>query len=286
VISSTTVVGGYSKEAYEHVSYFHIERNAARAGVDSLGEDAFYVNTTVDRFDSYGVADGVGGWRNQGVDPSLFSSTLMRECLLASSTINSENGHTCPKQLIETAIEAMRETHNDTKFSLLGSSTAITTIIDKEDESAKICNLGDSGFLHIRNGAIIARSKEQTHYFNCPFQLSLPTPGYNSITDTPEKGDLYAIGELRPNDILLLASDGLFDNVADNDIITALKDATSENLKEKMVQLAAFCLDQALDSSVLSPFALNARKQGYTTECGGKLDDLTVVITLVEPSTS
>ena len=142
----------------------------------------------------------------------------MRECLLASSTINSENGHTCPKQLIETAIEAMRETHNDTKFSLLGSSTAITTIIDKEDErykngsniselkhnnSAKICNLGDSGFLHIRNGAIIARSKEQTHYFNCPFQLSLPTPGYNSITDTPEKGDLYAVEELRPNGYLL-----------------------------------------------------------------------------------
>merc|ERR1712106_470584 len=68
LISSTTVVGGYSKEAYEHVSYFHIEKNAARAGVDSLGEDAFYVNSTVDRFDSYGVADGVGGWRNQGVD--------------------------------------------------------------------------------------------------------------------------------------------------------------------------------------------------------------------------
>ena len=56
----------------------------------------------------------------------------------------------------------------------------------------------------------------------------------------------------------------------------ALKDASSENLKEKMVQLAAFCLEQALDSRVLSPFALNARKQGYTTECGGKLDDLTM----------
>ena len=133
-ITSTTVVGGYSKEAYEHVSYFHIENSTARAGVDSLGEDAFYINTTLDRFDSYGVADGVGGWRNQGVDPSLFSSTLMRECLLASSVINSKNADVCPKQLIVTAIDAMTETHNDTKFSLLGSSTAITAIVDKDSE--------------------------------------------------------------------------------------------------------------------------------------------------------
>ena len=133
-ITSTTVVGGYSKEAYEHVSYFHIENSTARAGVDSLGEDAFYINTTLDRFDSYGVADGVGGWRNQGVDPSLFSSTLMRECLLASSVINNKNADVCPKQLIVTAIDAMTETHNDTKFSLLGSSTAITAIVDKDSE--------------------------------------------------------------------------------------------------------------------------------------------------------
>lgn len=27
-----------------------------------------------------GVADGVGGWRDYGVDPSQFSSTLMKTC--------------------------------------------------------------------------------------------------------------------------------------------------------------------------------------------------------------
>ena len=29
---------------------------------------------------SQGVADGVGGWRDYGVDPSQFSATLMRTC--------------------------------------------------------------------------------------------------------------------------------------------------------------------------------------------------------------
>lgn len=31
-------------------------------------------------FSSSGVADGVGGWRDYGVDPSQFSGTLMRTC--------------------------------------------------------------------------------------------------------------------------------------------------------------------------------------------------------------
>ena len=29
---------------------------------------------------SSGVADGVGGWRDYGVDPSQFSGTLMKTC--------------------------------------------------------------------------------------------------------------------------------------------------------------------------------------------------------------
>lgn len=31
-------------------------------------------------FHPSGVADGVGGWRDYGVDPSQFSATLMRTC--------------------------------------------------------------------------------------------------------------------------------------------------------------------------------------------------------------
>jgi protein phosphatase PTC7 len=35
------------------------------------GEDAYYANTHL-----LAVADGVGGWNNQGVDPSLYSRAL------------------------------------------------------------------------------------------------------------------------------------------------------------------------------------------------------------------
>lgn len=45
---------------------------------------------------SVGVADGVGGWRNYGIDPSRFSYTLMETCerLVVSGKFNPRNpGH-------------------------------------------------------------------------------------------------------------------------------------------------------------------------------------------------
>ena len=62
----------------------------------------------------------------------------------------------------------------------------------------EICNLGDSGYIHIRDGCILSESVSQTHYFNCPFQLSLKTPNESSISDNPEKADFYKIEELLP----------------------------------------------------------------------------------------
>ena len=77
-------------------------------------------------------------------------------------------------------------------------------------------------------------------------------------------GNLWEIDKIL--DILLMASDGLFDNVSDQEILKALEETNSENLKEKSVRLAAFCINQALDPHVFSLFALNARKEDYATE--------------------
>jgi len=276
-VSITTAVGGYSKGAHDSYSYYMIEKDKEQAGIDSLGEDAFYLNKTKSDYDSYGVADGVGGWRNQGVDPSLFSSTLMRECLLASSQMNETS---CPKGILEEAMININETHKNTNYSLLGSSTAITSIIDKEAQSARICNLGDSGYLHIRAGRVISKSKDQTHYFNCPYQLAASTPGSRSITDTPKKGDIYKIKKILPQDILLLATDGLFDNVPQEYIEGLLNDVTEENLQMKLIELIRLGLTISLDDKFLSPFAIAARAEGYKKEIGGKLDDFTVLINL------
>lgn len=52
-------------------TYFSIHNIPHPDKVAKGGEDAYYVNSNL-----LAVADGVGGWNNQGVDPSLYSRTL------------------------------------------------------------------------------------------------------------------------------------------------------------------------------------------------------------------
>lgn len=54
----------------------------------------------------------------------------------------------------------------------VGSSTACVLIVHRG--MLHSANLGDSGYLVLRKGEIVYKSREQTHYFNAPFQLSLP----------------------------------------------------------------------------------------------------------------
>lgn len=54
----------------------------------------------------------------------------------------------------------------------VGSSTACVLVVHQD--MLYSANLGDSGFLVIRAGDVVFRSREQQHYFNAPFQLSLP----------------------------------------------------------------------------------------------------------------
>ena len=57
-----------------------------------------------------------------------------------------------------------------------GSSTACVVALHKEERTMYTANLGDSGFLLIRDGEVVHRSVEQQHYFNTPFQLGVPPP--------------------------------------------------------------------------------------------------------------
>ena len=81
-------------------------------------------------------------------------------------------------------------------------------------------------------------------------------------------------------DILLLATDGLFDNVPQEYIEGLLNGVTEENLQMKLIELIRLGLTISLDDKFLSPFAIAARAEGYKKEIGGKLDDFTVLINL------
>lgn len=107
----------------------------------------------------------------------------------------------------------------------IGSSTACVLILNRENSTVYTANIGDSGFIVVREGQIIHRSEEQQHYFNTPFQLSMPPPGQNVLSDSPESADTLSF-PVQNGDVILAATDGVFDNVPSDLLLDILKDVS------------------------------------------------------------
>ena len=117
-----------------------------------IGEDAFFIQSQ-DNCDVIGVADGVGGWSSIGVDPSIFSSNLMRQCKrivekddLKIFTKNSPLNISTPVKLLEQAYRNMTLVSDQ---NLIGSATACILCFDYTTNNLLSANLGDSGFVVI-----------------------------------------------------------------------------------------------------------------------------------------
>ncbi len=84
------------------------------------------------------------------------------------------------------------------KVTAVGSSTAMVAIRNQKD--IHIANLGDSGFVLIRfrNGEAYtaARSKEQQHSFNIPYQISI-LPGPNELELLKQRGRIEELKKLK-----------------------------------------------------------------------------------------
>jgi len=224
------------------------------------GEDAYFVS--MDRR-VVGVADGVGGWTGLGVDPSLYSNSLMR---CAKDAV--DNG-----KLID-PIDILTQAYEETK-DISGSCTAC--VVSLEGDILDAVNVGDSGFMVLRNGKIIYRSKEQQYSFNYPYQLG------TGSSHTPSDGDATWI-DIQDGDIVIVGSDGLFDNLFDQEILTIVNDNTQSE-RADVQQIADFITQRAHEAAaqetIPTPFCVNARKSGYTYN-GGKMDDITVVVCIIK----
>ncbi len=147
-----------------------------------------------------GVADGVGGWRQYGVDPGQFSRQLMYNCdrlVRAGYFLPSQ-----PARLLAQGFLEMQES----KQQVIGSSTACVMMLSHADRVLRTANIGDSGFLVVRRGEVVHRSREQQHSFNTPFQLSLPPSEMASevLRDRPESADRYARFSTNFSEVLFL----------------------------------------------------------------------------------
>jgi protein phosphatase PTC7 len=227
------------------------------AKVAKGGEDAYFLSTDMKVI---GVADGVGGWADIGVDPALYSKSLMEGAKLSVESPLSARD----------PVEVMSEAYQYSTC-VQGSSTACIIVLDGTHINA--ANLGDSGFMIIRGLEIVYRTKEQQHSFNFPYQIG------TGSADKPHHSQRITI-DVQPDDLIILGTDGLWDNLFDEDIIDVVANAPSDPATIAQ-QIARQAHIVANDKDIISPFSKSARSNGYPLATGGKLDDITVLVARV-----
>jgi len=332
-------------------------------GKVDAGEDAFFHVSTPSRV-ALGVADGVGGWSELGVDPALFSWALMNNAeniarLTDSAPVEADMESAQGKAL---ATDLQREkkvldaqTILDGAYTELvqsgtveaGSSTACILSLCKMTGTLRASNLGDSAFLVIRDKKCIYESPSQQHFWNCPYQLTvLPQkerdrqqrrvqetsdsdssssssngigskakstrvtqPKKKYVQDLP-KDAVQTSHQLQDGDVIVLATDGFWDNVFTKEAIELvdreLGDIVGSSrhhggipptgecgvvLPAEEVLARVRALSKRLTNTARR-FSLDVKRNTPFSEgarhipCGGKVDDITVIVTLVRSTMS
>ncbi|KAL9642669.1 hypothetical protein ABK040_009748 [Willaertia magna] len=306
----------------------------------SSGEDSYF-QTSI----ALGVGDGVGGWVKHGVDPSLISRAMTKSLLfyfsekekalmiyhkdevkptphttfLSSSSkwlIPLKSNNNNEMFIKESPINILTRVYDSIKASgsvRAGSTTfSLVMLSDPRTGAMESLNVGDSGFMIVRNNRIIYKSETQQHRFNAPYQLTIcpPERAGRCIMNEPKDGSYHEM-LLEEGDIVVLGTDGLFDNLFDYQILNILnqgrvatlyakeeeaklyKEASQGNL-DAINELNQFVLSKARtiaavakkvadseDPFTVTPFGQEYRKHSGKSMIGGKSDDITVVVALL-----
>lgn len=221
-------------------------------------EDAYFIS----RQSWLGVADGVSQWSFEGINAGVYAQELLSNC---QKILSDETAQ------ITDPVEVLSRSASETKSP--GSSTALVAHFDTHE--LHIANVGDSGFMVIRNGTVLQKSSPMIHEFGFPMQL---TQG-----DDPLKlAEVYRVN-LDEGDVVITATDGLFDNLYEKEIASMVSSSLQQNLEpRKMAELlAAKAQEVGGSASARTPFADAAQAAGYAGYRGGKLDAVSVIVSLV-----
>jgi protein phosphatase PTC7 len=222
------------------------------------GEDATFVKGR-----TFGVFDGVSGAEKLDGVP-LYSRTLANEMKKMCGT-GGETVHDMTAYLSSAASYA--------DGAATGASTAVVASIG-ENGFLQALNVGDSCCMVVRDGKVTAKTREISHYWECPYQLSEDSP------DQPKDGTKLNV-ELISGDVIIMGSDGIFDNVDDDQLL----ELVAQNSGLKPTSLAKKICDVSrkvsLDKTAVTPYSKQAKRRGdpdYRDGLGGKVDDVSCII--------
>ncbi|KAE8671770.1 putative protein phosphatase 2C 55 [Hibiscus syriacus] len=233
---------------------------AKDSDLGSQGEDSHFI---CEEMHTIGVADGVGGWQMRGIDAGIYARQLMNNSLLATLTQAHPHNQIDPMKVLDEAFA---------KTQAAGSSTACIITLH-EDNMLHAVNMGDSGFMVIRQGAAIYRSPIQLHSFNFPYQL-----GNGANYGKPLQAQVMKVA-VEAGDVIVAGTDGLFDNLTENQISETAVTGIERGLHPEDVawQVAQRAYDVSMDKKAMTPFTQDSKMAGKWY-IGGKRDDITVIV--------
>ncbi|RLN11856.1 hypothetical protein C2845_PM09G00640 [Panicum miliaceum] len=196
-----------------------------------------------------GVADGVGAYARIGVDAGAFARGLMASALAAVEPA------VCPYALLETAYTRAAAS------GAPGASTAV--IVSLAGRALRWAYVGDSGFAVLRGGRIVCRSEPQQRSLNSPFRLS-GRPDDSDGVAVARAGQVAA----RDGDVVVVGTDGLFDNVRDEQLEQVVRMGTRLGFSAKNM------------ADVVAGVAYEASRRTLM----GKADGITVLVAFLVQS--
>jgi protein phosphatase PTC7 len=286
------------------------------------GQDSFFfsqVGTT--QTTTFGVMDGVGGWTESGIDPADFSHGVCEymACAARAWPLKDKSSSLHPKDLLQVGYDEVIKDEN-----IVGGGSTACLAVAEPDGNVEVANLGDSGFMHLGLNAVRHFTQPQTHAFNTPFQLS-KTPkrmlvqmavfgGPTALSDLPNASSITH-HRVRHGDVLLFATDGVWDNLSTQDALgivsrtmteigawvekdgamdvgpelakltqaTADRKADITSLQARLaIAIAKGAKETSLNTRRDGPFAKEVQKH-YPGENwhGGKPDDIAAVVAVV-----
>ena len=211
-----------------------------------------------------------------------------------------------PPTAADAPVAALAAAHAATR--LPGSATACVVALDPATSTLHGAVVGDAGAMVVRGGEAVFRSAGKSHGFDFPHQLAA-APDHAPQTDTVEDAVRFSV-PVAPGDVVIVASDGFFDNVWPAEAAalcppTASSTVAAADLASALVSLAAA---NAADEDYPSPYAADAAAAGVVLggveptaaarfgafvasalgqpvqapePVGGKQDDITVVVGVV-----
>lgn len=239
------------------------------------GEDGYCMELLSDGRLLMAVADGVGRWRDKGVNPSLFANGLLS---LVIEEANNSESNCLPQIILSNAFRRLVAMNNTGEIRTPGSSTACVVIV--HPGRLELANLGDSGVVVFRENLVIFRSQPQQFTHNCPFQISID-PQKKRCDDMTVHVETYSL-PLQKGDVIIVATDGLFDNVFDEDINWVIGNNQEAQTIANNLLITAHSRAQSEDIHTPYSDEVNRHYPHYEGGfMGGKRDDITILVCVI-----